>query len=71
MGPPSSPPVSVEVSSEGKGLFGGSYIFHAKISGKYASSDTIRWYANGEEIKGRCRPDDRHRPGILCCKRQL
>ncbi len=43
--------VSVEVSSEGKGLFGGSYIFHAKISGKYASSDTIRWYANGEEIK--------------------
>lgn len=44
--------VSVEVSSEGKGLFGGSYIFHAKISGKYASSDTIRWYANGEEVKG-------------------
>ncbi len=43
--------VSVEISSEGKGLFGGSYIFHAKISGKYASSDTIRWYANGEEIK--------------------
>lgn len=43
--------VSVEVSSEGKGLFGGSYIFHAKISGKYASSDTIRWYANGEEVK--------------------
>ena len=44
--------VSVEVSSEGKGLFGGSYVFHAKISGKYASSDTIRWYANGEEVKG-------------------
>ena len=44
--------VSVEISSEGKGLFGGSYIFHAKISGKYASSDTIRWYANGEEVKG-------------------
>lgn len=44
--------VSVEVSNEGKGLFGGSYIFHAKISGKYASSDTIRWYANGEEVKG-------------------
>lgn len=43
--------VSVEVSNEGKGLFGGSYIFHAKISGKYASSDTIRWYANGEEVK--------------------
>ena len=43
--------VSVEVSSEGKGLFSGSYIFHAKISGKYASSDTIRWYANGEEVK--------------------
>lgn len=43
--------VSVEVSSEGKGLFGGSYIFRAKISGKYASSDTIRWYANGEEVK--------------------
>ena len=45
--------VSVEVSSEGKSLFGGSsYVFHAKISGKYASSDTIRWYANGEEVKG-------------------
>lgn len=44
--------VSVEIRSEGKGLFGGSYIFHAKISGKYASSDTIRWYANGEEVKG-------------------
>ena len=43
--------VSVEIRSEGKGLFGGSYIFHAKISGKYASSDTIRWYANGEEVK--------------------
>ena len=43
--------VSVEISNEGKGLFSGSYIFHAKISGKYASSDTIRWYANGEEVK--------------------
>ena len=43
--------VSVEISSEGKGLFGNSYIFKAKLSGKYASSDNLRWYANGEEVK--------------------
>ena len=43
--------VSVEISNEGKGLFGSSYIFKAKLGGKYANSDNLRWYANGEEVK--------------------
>ena len=43
--------VSVEITNEGKSLFGSSYVFKAKLSGKYASSENLRWYANGEEVK--------------------
>ena len=41
---------SVHISSEGKGLFGGNYLFKASVSGKYAKSSSLRWFANGEEV---------------------
>ena len=41
---------SVHISNEGKGLFGGNYIFKASVSGKYAKSGSLRWFANGEEV---------------------
>ena len=41
---------SVHISSEGKS--GGSYTFKASLSGKYAKSENLRWFANGKEVTG-------------------
>ena len=39
---------SVHISGEGKS--GGSYTFKASLSGKYAKSENLRWFANGKEV---------------------
>ena len=41
---------SVHITSEGKGAVGSSYIFKATLSGKYAKTENLRWYANGQEV---------------------
>ena len=41
---------SVHITSEGKGAVGGSYTFKAALSGKYAKTENLRWYANGQEV---------------------
>lgn len=41
---------SVHITSEGKGAVGGSYTFKATLSGKYAKTENLRWYANGQEV---------------------
>lgn len=42
---------SVHITSEGKGAVGSSYTFKAALSGKYAKTENLRWYANGQEVK--------------------
>lgn len=42
--------VSVQITSEGKGAVGSSYTFKAALSGKYAKTENLRWYANGQEV---------------------
>ena len=46
----SSESSSSESTSEGKGAVGGSYTFKAALSGKYAKTENLRWYANGQEV---------------------
>ena len=41
---------SVQITSEGKGAVGSSYTFQAALSGKYAKTENLRWYANGQEV---------------------
>lgn len=41
---------SVQITSEGKGAVGSSYTFKAVLSGKYAKTENLRWYANGQEV---------------------
>lgn len=41
---------SVHITSEGKGAVGSSYTFKAALSGKYAKTEDLRWYANGQEV---------------------
>ena len=41
--------VSVRIS-EGKGS-AGSYVFKASLDGKYAKSENLHWFANGQEVK--------------------
>lgn len=41
---------SVQITSEGKGVVGSSYTFKAALSGKYAKTENLRWYANGQEV---------------------
>lgn len=41
---------SVRITSEGKGAVGSSYTFKAALSGKYAKTENLRWYANGQEV---------------------
>ena len=41
---------SVLITSEGKGAVGSSYTFQAALSGKYAKTENLRWYANGQEV---------------------
>ena len=41
---------SVHITSEGKGTVGSSYTFKAALSGKYAKTENLRWYANGQEV---------------------
>ena len=41
---------SVHITSEGKGAVGSSYTFKAALSGKYAKTENLRWYANGQEV---------------------
>lgn len=41
---------SVQITSEGKGAVGSSYTFKATLSGKYAKTENLRWYANGQEV---------------------
>lgn len=41
---------SVHITSEGKGAVGSSYTFKAALSGKYAKTENLRWYANGQEF---------------------
>ena len=41
---------SVHITSEGKGAVGSSYTFKATLSGKYAKTENLRWYANGQEV---------------------
>ena len=45
---------SVQITSEGKGFLGSSYTFRAAVKGKYITTDNIRWYANGQEVKEAC-----------------
>ena len=42
--------LSVRITGE-KSFSGNSITFRANVSGKYGSSDSIRWYANGVEVK--------------------
>ena len=39
---------SVHITS--KGAVGSSYTFKAALSGKYAKTENLRWYANGQEV---------------------
>lgn len=41
---------SVHITSEGKGAVGSSYTFKAALSGKYAKTENLRWYDNGQEV---------------------
>lgn len=41
---------SVHITSEGRGAVGSSYTFKAALSGKYAKTENLRWYANGQEV---------------------
>lgn len=41
---------SVQITSEGKGAVGSSYTFKAALSGKYAKTENLHWYANGQEV---------------------
>ena len=41
---------SVHITSDGKGAVGSSYTFKAALSGKYAKTENLRWYANGQEV---------------------
>ena len=41
---------SVHITSEGKGAVGSSYTFKAALSGKYAKTENLHWYANGQEV---------------------
>lgn len=41
---------SVHITSEGKGAVGSSNTFKAALSGKYAKTENLRWYANGQEV---------------------
>ena len=41
---------SVHITSEGKGAVGSSYTCKAALSGKYAKTENLRWYANGQEV---------------------
>lgn len=41
---------SVHITSEGKGAVDSSYTFKAALSGKYAKTENLRWYANGQEV---------------------
>ena len=41
---------SVQITSEGKGAVCSSYTFKAALSGKYAKTENLRWYANGQEV---------------------
>lgn len=41
---------SVHITSEGKSAVGSSYTFKATLSGKYAKTENLRWYANGQEV---------------------
>ena len=41
---------SVHITSEGKGAVGSSFTFKAALSGKYAKTENLRWYANGQEV---------------------
>lgn len=41
---------SFHITSEGKGAVGSSYTFKAALSGKYAKTENLRWYANGQEV---------------------
>ena len=41
---------SVHITSEGKGAVGSSYTFKAALSGKYAKTENLRWYADGQEV---------------------
>ena len=41
---------TVHITSEGKGAVGSSYTFKAALSGKYAKTENLRWYANGQEV---------------------
>ena len=41
---------SVHITSEGKCAVGSSYTFKAALSGKYAKTENLRWYANGQEV---------------------
>ena len=41
---------SVHITSEGKSAVGSSYTFKAALSGKYAKTENLRWYANGQEV---------------------
>ena len=41
---------SVHITSEGKGAVGSSYTFKAALSGKYAKTENLRWYAIGQEV---------------------
>ena len=41
---------SVHITSEGNGAVGSSYTFKAALSGKYAKTENLRWYANGQEV---------------------
>ena len=41
---------SISIISTGKAVLGDSYTFTAKLGGKYLTADSIRWYANGEEV---------------------
>ena len=41
---------SVHITSEGKGAVGSSYTFKAALSGKYAKTENLRWYANGNKV---------------------
>ena len=42
--------LSVKITGE-KSLSGNAITFRANVSGKYGSADSIRWYANGVEVK--------------------
>lgn len=63
---------SVHISSTGKAVLGDSYTFTAKLGGKHLTADSIRWYANGAEVRRRrARPPSRWRSTPPCSMRPL